>query len=225
MPEEEKHETKAEEKHEGVATRIRERLHEAKESTKEKVNPWSKTHKAERKETREHKAEIYKAQREAYKKEEIHQAAESGKKAAQKRYAPREHPQVRHVAGQAQKFAKGASTGFGSGILGRGSSGYYDMSFGGMVGPKKKPKPERVTTVNPRTGKVTIREPVEEKKKEPPHEAWNSFDMLTVPEYHTAHSINPFDIETQKPHQLPKRKGKSKRRTAPKRKWQLGDLM
>jgi hypothetical protein len=226
-----------EKKHEGIATKILNRAKnpsQEKEKTiheslprhiSDKVHERYENYKVERREREEHRKELQKTQHEAYQKEEIKQAAESGKKAAQKRYVPKDqhtqsHPS--HVAKQSANFAKGASSGFGSGLFGKGNSGYYDMSFGGVgVASKKKPAPERVTTVNPRTGKVTIREPIVEEKKKPLREGWNSLDMLTVPEFHTAHSTNPFNIEVSKPHTT--RKGKGKRK-APKRKWQLGDI-
>ena len=206
MPDEEK----AEEKHEGVTSRIRERIEHAKEATKEKINPFSKTNKAQRQEKREHQQEIRNAQREAYRKEEIHQATESGKHAAQRHYAPQPH-QTRSVG----KIAKGVERSSSKALF--GTSVYGGLSL--FQTPKKKPVPQRVTKVS-KSGAVTITEPVTEPKKKESMQQWNPLGMenIVTPELHTLHS-NPFNIEII---QQPKAKGfrKSKR----KRAWRIGDM-
>jgi hypothetical protein len=217
-------EPKVQEKHQGISTKIRERLQKTKENVKEKVNPYSETNKAQREEKRERQAELQKAKREAYEKEEIRQASEHGKQAAQRRYAKPKQTLTK----KASSFVEGTRRSSEKANFGRsttltppgGQGGYFDI-FGRPQ--KKKPVPVKTTVVNPKTGKITITEPVEQPKKKA--ESYGGFDMLTVPELHTGQSYNPFDIEVVPSHRMPHGKGHKKKRGHPThRHWNIGDL-
>jgi hypothetical protein len=211
-----------EEKHEGITSKIRERLEHTKAAVKEKVNPYSQTNKAARQENKQHKQEIEKTEREAYRKEEITQAATRGKQAAQKHYTP----QPNHHATRASNFAEGATRTGNKYIFGSGASS--TSVYGGLSlfqpAPKKKPVPQRITRVS-KNGTVTITEPAQETKKEPRQNSYNPMDFGDMQTIHTPYSANPFDIDIVKPQPYTKGRGKKGKPKHAQRQWRIGDLI
>ena len=208
-----------EEKREGVTSKIHERLEHTKEAVKEKVNPFSKTNKAARQENKVHKQELEKTEREAYRKEEVTQAAVKGKQAAQKRFSPHQH----NVSRSAGNFAEGASRTGNKFVFGGGASS--SSVYGGLnlfqPATKKKPAPQRITKVS-KNGTVTITEPVQEQKKEKQNDFYNPMDFGGMGGVHTPYSANPFDLDIVRPHHAKTKKGKMKKAS---RQWRIGDLI
>ena len=205
-----------EEKHEGVTSKIHERLEHTKEAVKEKVNPFSKTNKAARQENKEHKQELKKTEREAYRKEEVTQAAVKGKQAAKNHFAPHQH----NISRSTSNFAEGASRTGNKFIFGSAQSSVYGGLNLFQSAPKKKPAPQRITKVS-KNGTVTISEPVQEQKKEHHEDSYNPLDFGGIGGVHTPYSSNPFDLDIVRPHGKTK-KGKQKRVN---RQWRIGDLI
>jgi hypothetical protein len=209
----------AEEKREGISTKINERLQKAKEHAKEKINPWSKTNKEERAEKAKRNMELEKERREAYRKEEIHQAAERGKHEAQHKYGSPQTHSATKAAKQTGRAASGVYRSGGKPLVNPGNN-YYDIFS--STPPKKKPPPV-VTTKVSKSGTVTITRPVEQEKKK--SQTYSPFDMLGPADVHTPSIPNPFEIEIVKPHNIPHSKGHKKKRGAPKHNWNIGDLI
>ena len=192
----------------GVTSKIRERLEKAKESTKtkvreeaheikEKVNPMSETNKFERKKKGDRKKYLRQVERNAEREAEIESAKEAGQRKAEQKYAPTSQVKRRSAGGSLESSLFGpAPKGFGT--------GYYDMNMFGGATAKPKAAPVRTTTVNLRTGKTTITEPIEpQKKKSSPmqHNSWDllggSADSLSLPQLGTRHTA-AYDFPTMK---------------------------
>lgn len=238
MASEEKHE------HKGITTRIQERLNKNKTESQNKnqektvheslpghvgakIHERYENYQAERHEKKQHQQELRKTQKEAYRKEEVKQAAKAGERAAQTRYAP--HPQVKHsVTKNASNFAQGSARSSEKFIF--GSSGASSSVYGGLSlfpsAPKKKPAPQRVTRVS-KNGTVTITEPIQDQKKviKQKEQAWSPLDTINMDQIHTPHGSNPFDIDIIKPSHPKSKRGKHKSKRERPNNWRIGDLI
>jgi hypothetical protein len=159
----------------GTIKKIIEHVHQAKEEAKEKIDPFSQTNKYKRMENRERKEELQKTERESYRKEELHQAAERGKLRVRSRYNP-----SRSMGAKASRFAEGTSR-TGTKLITHGipkyrgtndlrvAGGDLSVAFGlrAPSAPKKVQAPAVITTVS-KAGTVKIIRPVEKPKEEDP---------------------------------------------------------
>jgi hypothetical protein len=152
----------------GITSKLKEHLESAKHEAKEKVNPFSQTNKYKRMENHEHQNEIRKTEREAYQKEELHQAEERGKHHAQGRTSI-----SRNIRVKSSNFAEGTRRA-GTIVITHNiprykgandlhvAGGDLSVAFGlrPAPAPKKLQAPAVITTVS-KAGTVKIIRPVE----------------------------------------------------------------
>ena len=220
MANEEKNDSTAEEKHEGRPPNSKKKSPTPNKKSKNELTPGAKeTRKSAKKKLNTPKPSE-KPNAKPTKKKKSHKQANGGE-AAQKRGSP-QHSTRSSITHGASRFAEGTRRTsekalFRNSSTLTGGGGYFDM----FAPPKKKPAPVRTTVINPRTGKVTVTEPVTQEKKKPAQmQGWNpmAFENLISPELHTPHFETHSTYKLTQPRRS-KGKGKSKRA------WNLGDLI